>query len=228
MCLALHFPGRPSDFLTVSALQYKSPRVDTSNRHWQQFVERSRDKPYLAHPPRQLLHISFLLVLVSSNSVRRLALKKGSHVASRINGWFWILCTQTARQFRLATFRVERLLSETKASLEWKEFRGLLKKLFAGVEHRKRRAEGNWKTFEFFENLALRPCESTPSWDIITAKLWPCFAFSRISLLYSLAVVTLASLPQLISQTTVKLSYHGQKGKSIKWHISNSARVLAN
>ena len=66
---------------------------------------------------------------------------------------------------------IERLLSETKASLEWKEFRGLLKKLFAGVEHRKRRAEGNWKTFEFFENLALRPCESTPSGDIITAKL---------------------------------------------------------
>ena len=63
---------------------------------------------------------------------------------------------------------IERLLSETKASLEWKEFRGLLKKLFAGVEHRKRRAEG---TFEFFENLALRPCESTPSWDIIAAKL---------------------------------------------------------
>ena len=85
MCLALHFPGGPSDFLTVSALQYKSPRVDTSNRHWQQFVERSRDKPYLAHPPRQLLHISFLLVLVSSNSVRRLALKKGSHVASRMD-----------------------------------------------------------------------------------------------------------------------------------------------
>ena len=43
-----------------------------------------------------------------------------------------------------------------------------------------------------------------------------------------MAVVTLASLPQLISQTIVKLSYHGQKGKSIKWHISNSARVLAN
>ena len=66
---------------------------------------------------------------------------------------------------------IERFLSETTASLEWKEFRGLLKNLFAGVEHRKRRAEGNWKTFEFFENLALRPCESTPSWDIITAKL---------------------------------------------------------
>ena len=42
--------------------------------------------------------------------------------------------------------------------------------------------------------------------------------------LWTLAVVTLASLPQLISQTIVKLSYHGQKGKS----ISNSARVLAN
>ena len=52
-------------------------------------------------------------------------------------------------------------------------------------------------------------------------QIWP---WNKLTL----AVVTLASLPQLISQTIVKLSYHGQKGKSIKWHISNSAWVLAN
>ena len=121
MCLALHFPGSPSDVLTVSRCNIKVQGWTLQIAiYWQQFVERSRDKPYLAHPPRQLLHISFLLVLVSSNSVCRLALKKGSHAASRINGWFWILCTQTAVSSR----DIERLLSETKASLEWKEFRG--------------------------------------------------------------------------------------------------------
>ena len=152
MCLALHFPGSPSDFLTVSALQYKSPRVDTSNRHWQQFVERSRDKSYLAHPPRQLLQFrSYWFSWVQI----QFAVWPWRREAMSLVELMMILNFVHADGQTVSSREIERLLSETKASLEWKEFRGLLKKLFAGVEHRKRRAEGNWKTFEFFENLAL-------------------------------------------------------------------------
>ena len=50
-------PSFPSDFLTVSTLQYKSPRVDTSNRHYRTFFHFSRNHAGFQEETSQAMRI---------------------------------------------------------------------------------------------------------------------------------------------------------------------------
>ena len=108
------------------------------------------------------------MVLVSSNSVRRLALKKGSHVASRMDYYFEFCARRRPDSFE----------SRYWAALVWNE-----------------------------------SVNRTWSWDIITAKLWPCFAFSRISLLYSLSSSSLSFILDTF-RLSQRAALSGSRGKS--------------